>query len=66
MVSMGDYDLRLVGLCRDMLRMHESTAIDLEQWDNAKEFVRRYIDLAIADIKAELAEVERKMESQVA
>jgi hypothetical protein len=63
---MGDYDLRLVGLCRDMLRMHESTAIDLEQWDNAKEFVRRYIDLAIADIKAELAEVERKMESQVA
>ena len=55
---MAEYDVTLVGLCRDLLKMHQSTAIDLEQWENAKNFVGRYVNLAIDDINAEIAELK--------
>lgn len=58
LVGMAEYDMTLMGLCRDMLRMHESTAIDLDEWENAKNFVGRYIYLAIDDITNEIEELK--------
>lgn len=54
MVSMAQYDELLVGLCKDLIEMNESTAIDLQQWDNAREFVLRYIDYAIEELEVAL------------
>ena len=40
-----------IRLCMDLIDMHESTAIDLQEWDNAREFVLRYIDSAIEKLE---------------